>query len=89
MQLSRQDLASLFVRQGQDWSVKAISAALENQGTDVATLERSQGLKPGSMRNVFYRPCSKYEQVIAGAVGVPPELIWPSRYANKNPHIAA
>ncbi|MFJ1217027.1 helix-turn-helix domain-containing protein [Yersinia enterocolitica] len=88
MQLSRQDLTDLFVRYGQDWSAKAIYAALENKGVDMSTLERAQGLRPGTMRNVFYRPCSKYEQAIAEAVGVSPNIIWPSRYLHRTPHSA-
>lgn len=89
MQLSRQDLTDLFVRRGQDWSAKAIYAALENKGADIAALERAQGLKPGSMRNVFYRPCPGYELTIAGVIGVEPGVIWPSRYRNKSPHTTA
>ncbi|WP_370558593.1 helix-turn-helix domain-containing protein [Edwardsiella tarda] len=87
MQLSRQDLTDLFVRRGQDWSAKAIYAALDNKGADMAALERAQDLKPGSMRNVFYRPCPGYERAIAGVIGVEPDVIWPSRYRNKNPQI--
>ncbi|EEZ5537880.1 transcriptional regulator [Shigella sonnei] len=84
MQLSKQDLTDLFIRPGQDWSAKAIYAALDNKGADMAALERAQDLKPGSMRNVFYRPCPGYERVIAGAIGVEPYVIWPSRYQNKS-----
>lgn len=89
MQLSRQYLADLFVRRGQDWSAKTIYAALDNSGVDMAALERAQNLKPGSMRNVFYRPCPGYERTIAGAIGVEPDVIWPSRYRNKNPQSTA
>ncbi|BDI41073.1 transcriptional regulator [Escherichia coli] len=86
MQLSRQDLTDLFVRRGQDWSSKAIAAALDNKGVDITTMERVRGLKPGAMRNVFYRRVPAYESAIAEAIGVEPEVIWPSRYRNKNPH---
>ncbi|EAB9750774.1 transcriptional regulator [Salmonella enterica subsp. enterica serovar Newport] len=85
MQLSRQDLTNLFIRHGQDWSSKTIAAALDNKGVDVATLERMRGLKPGAIRNVFYRHVPAYESAIAEVIGVAPELIWPSRYRNKNP----
>ncbi|WP_284692787.1 helix-turn-helix domain-containing protein [Escherichia coli] len=40
----------------------------------------SLGLKSGSMRNVFYRQCRKYEAAIAEKIGVEPAVIWPSRY---------
>ncbi|EEX3085223.1 helix-turn-helix domain-containing protein [Escherichia coli] len=88
MQLLRQDLTDLFVRRGHDWSAMAIQTALKNKGIDLPSLEKAQGLKPGSMRNVFYRPCSKYEQVIARAVGVTPDVIWPSRYLHETSQIA-
>ncbi|NUH53987.1 UNVERIFIED_ORG: Nlp family transcriptional regulator [Citrobacter freundii] len=88
MQLLRQDLTDLFVRRGHDWSAMAIQTALKNKGVDIPTLEKAQGLRPGSMRNVFYRPCSKYEQAIAEAVGVAPHVIWPSRYSHKTSSIA-
>ncbi|AGR57639.1 transcriptional regulator [Salmonella enterica subsp. enterica serovar Vitkin] len=90
MQLLRQDLTDLFIRQGSDWSKDAIYTALKNKGVDLAELERLQNLKPGTMRNAFYRACPAYEQVIAQAIGVEPAVIWPSRYQPKNSqHVAA
>ncbi|MEM7979290.1 helix-turn-helix domain-containing protein [Morganella morganii] len=80
MQLSRQDLTHLFVREGHDWSSKAIYAALEQRGLDLTVLETENGLKSGTMRNVFYRQCPKYEEIIAHAIGIDPAVIWPNRY---------
>ncbi|EGO9771681.1 transcriptional regulator [Escherichia coli] len=80
MRVSRQASNNLFVREGCDWSAKAVYAALENKGTDLPELERELGLKSGSMRNVFYRQCRKYEAAIAEKIGVEPSVIWPSRY---------
>lgn len=80
MQLSRQDLTHLFVREGHDWSSKAIYAALEQRGLDLTMLETVNGLKPGTMRNVFYRPYPRVEEIIAQEIGVEPYVIWPSRY---------
>ena len=88
MQLLRQDLTDLFVHRGHDWSAKAIQTALENRGVDLTSLEKELGLKRGSMRNVFYRPCYRYEQIIAHAVGVTPDVIWPSRYLHETSQIA-
>ncbi|EHT8643085.1 helix-turn-helix domain-containing protein [Salmonella enterica] len=84
MQLSTQDLLALFIHEGQDWSARAIQTALGNKGVDIASLERSKGLKVGVMRNVFYRRCPDYQLVIADIIGVPPSVIWPSRYQGKN-----
>ncbi|EAT1445995.1 transcriptional regulator [Salmonella enterica] len=84
MQLSTQDLLSLFIREGEDWSAKAIHTALESKGVDVASMERIKGVRPGAIRNVFYRKCPAYQQEIADLIGVPPSVIWPSRYQGKN-----
>ncbi|MET4859231.1 helix-turn-helix domain-containing protein [Morganella morganii] len=80
MQLSRQDLTHLFVREGHDWSSKAIYAALEQRGLDLTALETENGLKPGTMRNVFYRSYPRVEEIIAHAIGIDPAVIWPNRY---------
>ncbi|MGK5615927.1 helix-turn-helix domain-containing protein [Proteus mirabilis] len=87
MQLSRQDLTHLFVREGHDWSSKAIYTALEQRGEDLSSLEIAYGFKPGTMRNVFYRSYPKVEEIIAHAIGVEPHVIWPSRYDMK-PHFS-
>ncbi|EEP9437651.1 helix-turn-helix domain-containing protein [Salmonella enterica subsp. enterica serovar Bispebjerg] len=84
MQLSTQELLSLFIREGQDWSPKAIQTALESKGVDVASLERIKGVRPGTVRNVFYRNCPAYQKEIADLIGIPPSLIWPSRYESSN-----
>ncbi|EAV8178485.1 transcriptional regulator [Salmonella enterica] len=84
MQLSTQELLALFIREGQDWTPDVIQTALKRKGVNVSSLERIKGMKPGTMRNVFYRKCPAYEQEIADLIGVPPSLIWPSRYENSN-----
>lgn len=80
MQLLRQDMASLFVTEGQDWSSKAIIAALDRQGVSLGDLENELGLGKNALRNVFYRKCGRYEEAIAEKIGVPPSVIWPTRY---------
>ncbi|MGX8942192.1 helix-turn-helix domain-containing protein [Symbiopectobacterium sp. Eva_TO] len=80
MEQHKQDLTFLFVDQGQDWSIKAINAAIEKKGTTLPSLSLSSGLVEGSLRNAFYRHCPKYEQIIANFIGVEPSVIWPSRY---------
>lgn len=88
MRVSRQASNNLFVREGCDWSTKAIYTALELKGVDLSELERELGLKSGSMRNVFYRRCRKYEAVIAEIIGVEPAVIWPSRYPAGSRNVA-
>ena len=84
MQLLRQDMASLFVTEGKDWSSKAIIAALDRHGLSLADLESELGLGKNALRNVFYRKCGRYEKAIAEKIGVPPSMIWPSRYFSDN-----
>lgn len=88
MRVSRQASNNLFVREGCDWSIKAIYTALEFKGLDLSDLEKELGLKSGSMRNVFYRQCPKYEAVIAEKIGVEPAVIWPSRYPTGSRNVA-
>lgn len=80
MQLPKQDMTSLFVDMGQDWSSKAIITALNKKGVSLRTLEQDLGLSENSIRNVFYRKVDFYQEAIAKAIGVNPEVIWPSRY---------
>lgn len=88
MKLSRQVSADLFVREGCDWSTKAIRLALENKGVEIADLEKARGLKTGSMCNVFYRVVPAYEEIIAEKIGVEPSVIWPSRYSSSDRSVA-
>lgn len=80
MQLLKQDMTSLFVDVGRDWSSKAIIAALDRKGVSLRDLEEELGLKENSIRNVFYRKCERYEEAIGQKIGVNPDVIWPSRY---------
>lgn len=61
-----------------------IVAALHKKGIKVKHLSLASGLAASSLSNVFDRPCPKYEQIIAHALDMEPEQIWPSRYINKN-----
>ncbi|WP_249269987.1 helix-turn-helix domain-containing protein, partial [Salmonella enterica] len=38
------------------------------------------GLSPDSLRNVFTRSWPRAERIIADALGITPQEIWPSRY---------
>lgn len=80
MQLPKQDLTSFFVTPGQDWSKKAINLALEQKGTNLANVAKELGVTEGTVRNAFYRNTPAYEEAIAQKIGLPPEVIWPSRF---------
>ncbi|KNC89638.1 helix-turn-helix domain-containing protein [Trabulsiella odontotermitis] len=83
MQLLRQDLADLFVEIGRDWPSGAVILALKRKGVTLGDIESDLGVKEGSVRNVFYRKCDRYEAAIAQKIGVTPDLIWPSRYPSE------
>ncbi len=63
-----------------DWHPADIKAALEKRGLSLAKLNLAAGLKKGTLNNVFRVKYPKAERIIAKALGVKPEVIWPSRY---------
>ncbi|EEA0729280.1 DNA-binding protein [Salmonella enterica subsp. enterica serovar Newport] len=67
----------------QDWHREHIVAAVHVKGLTLRELSLRAGLKKDSLKNVLYRSCPKYERIIADAIGVSPDEIWPSRYARK------
>ncbi len=46
----------------------------------VRTFPRESGLSPGTLSNALTRPWPKGEMIIAKAIGISPEEIWPSRF---------
>ncbi|ATA27133.1 transcriptional regulator [Brenneria goodwinii] len=68
---------------GSDWHRADVLSALKKRGTSLAQVSRSAGLNSRTLGNAFYRPYPKAEQLIAEALGVQPEEIWPSRYLRK------
>ncbi|MEN3258484.1 helix-turn-helix domain-containing protein [Sodalis endosymbiont of Spalangia cameroni] len=66
-----------------DWHRPHIVAAIHVKGFTLRKLSLNAGLKPDSLKNALYRPCKKYERIIADAIGVAPEEIWPSRYSRE------
>lgn len=64
-----------------DWHQADIVAGLKKVGTNMSALSEQHGLSRGCLRNALYRPYPKAERIIAGAIGVEPQDIWPSRYA--------
>jgi len=63
-----------------DWHKADIIASLRKKGTSLAALSREAGLRSSALANALVRPWPKGEQIIAEAIGMPPEEIWPSRY---------
>uniref|UniRef100_UPI003D312E70 helix-turn-helix domain-containing protein n=1 Tax=Serratia marcescens TaxID=615 RepID=UPI003D312E70 len=68
---------------GSDWHRADIIAALRKRGTSLAKVSRDAGLNSRTLNNALDRPWPKGEKLIAEAIGVTPNLIWPSRYLRK------
>ncbi|MFW0857521.1 helix-turn-helix domain-containing protein [Cronobacter dublinensis] len=63
-----------------DWHPADIIAELRKRGTSLAALSRQAGLASSTLANALVRHWPKGERLIAEALGVAPEQIWPSRY---------
>ncbi|MCI4224848.1 transcriptional regulator [Dickeya dianthicola] len=63
-----------------DWHSANIIAALRKKGTSLSAVSREAGLSSSTLANALYRPWPKGEWLIANALGIKPEEIWPSRY---------
>ncbi|WP_192458922.1 helix-turn-helix domain-containing protein [Musicola keenii] len=63
-----------------DWHSADIIAALRKKGTSLSAVSREAGLSSSTLANALYRPWPKGEFLIATALGINPEEIWPSRY---------
>ena len=68
------------VRPTQDWHRADIKAALEKRGWSIARLGVAHGYQPGSLRMALGKPWPRGERILAEAIGVPAQRIWPSRY---------
>ncbi|HAK8073636.1 TPA: transcriptional regulator [Salmonella enterica] len=64
----------------QDWHPADIIAGLRKRGTSLAAVSRQAGLASYTLANALIRHWPKGERLIAEALGITPEQIWPSRY---------
>ncbi len=63
-----------------DWHRADIKAALEKRGLSLAKLARTNGYDRSSTSLALVLPWPKMERLIANAIGVSPQHIWPTRY---------
>lgn len=63
-----------------DWHRADVKAELEKKGWTLNKLALSNNLAEGTLSNVWRVNYPKAQNIIANALGVPPETIWPSRY---------
>ncbi len=64
----------------QNWHPADIIAALKKRGTSLAAVSRNAGLASSTLANALTKHWPKGERLIAEALAVAPEQIWPSRY---------
>lgn len=62
-----------------DWHPADVVAALRKRGTSLRQVAIAHGYT--QIQNVLVRPWWAVEQLVGQALGIPPEQIWPSRYA--------
>jgi len=63
-----------------DWPHWRIIGAVRETGTNFNQLSISLGFAAATLRHALYRPCPKYERLIAEYLGTTAQAIWPSRY---------
>jgi len=67
-----------------DWHRADIVAELKKKGWSIAALSRNAGLSTNTLKTALAVPYLNGEKIIAAAIGVSAEEIWPSRYAKRN-----
>ncbi|ECJ2353590.1 TPA: helix-turn-helix domain-containing protein [Salmonella enterica subsp. enterica serovar 28:e,h:z6] len=50
------------------------------RGLSFRSLSLQAGYSKDSLKSVLRTPCKAYQQIVADALGVEPETVWPSRY---------
>lgn len=66
-----------------DWHPADVVAALRKAGWSLRKLSQHHGYGPTALGNALYRRWPKAQRLIAEAIGISPEVIWPSRYHGK------
>jgi len=66
-----------------DWSRPKIVMALWERGFSLRSLSRANDLAPKTLNAALDRPWPRGERIIAEALGVAPEEIWPSRFEQR------
>ena len=63
-----------------DWHPADVLAALKKRGHNLAGLSVTHGYHPTAAGKALKQPWPAMEQLLAAAIGVAPQEIWPSRY---------
>lgn len=68
---------------GDDWAWPKVKERIESSGTTLSAVARAIGRTPAAAWQVKRKPIPTLQSAIAAAVGVPPQIIWPSRYDHR------
>jgi Ner family transcriptional regulator len=63
-----------------DWHPADVLAALKKRGQSLAGLSVANGYHPTAAGKALKQPWPAMEQLLAAALGIAPQTIWPSRY---------
>lgn len=63
-----------------DWHPADVVAALRKAGWSLRKLSVHHGYTPTALDQALHKPWPKAQRLVAEAIGVQPEAIWPSRY---------
>jgi Ner family transcriptional regulator len=63
-----------------DWHPADVLAALKKRGFSLAGLSVANGYHPTAAGKALKQPWPAIERLLAEAIGVAPQEIWPSRY---------
>ena len=64
----------------QDWTPAYICYRVWDSGATLRKLDRAHGFAPGALSVALRRAWPNAQRIIAEAIGVAPQEIWPSRY---------
>jgi Ner family transcriptional regulator len=63
-----------------DWHPADVLAALKKRGHSLAGLSLAHGYHPTAAGKALKQPWPAMERLVAAALGLQPQTIWPSRY---------
>lgn len=67
-----------------NWHSADIIAALHRKRLTLSAVSRQAGLSSSTLANALTRPWPRGEKLIADAIGVEPQEIWPERYIDEH-----
>ena len=80
----KKNIAEKVAPESLDWHRADIIAALKKQGWSIRALAAQANVHPTTLYSALVKAYPKSERVIADALGMRPEQIWPQRYAARN-----